>query len=149
DTRLLAQAYLERVAPVGSAIVQDWRPETYYYLPRLDPTRHRLYSLWSDPSLLHPGAAPADYYVFSSLVTERYGRASAVEERALVSRLERLGFVRVRLSPLRDGADILVELDAIYLPYRHLFQHERSGPTILIYARPGMPAPLPRENDGV
>ncbi len=69
------------------------------------------------------------------------GAVSAAGVRSLVQALERSGFARMTFSPLRDGGDLPVELDQIYLPYRHLFRYERPGPMIVIYVRPGMPAP--------
>ena len=149
DTRILAQEYLERVAPVESTIAQDLRGTTVFYLPRLNSSRFRLLSFWSEFHLLNPVIAPANYYLFSSFITNRLGKDTYFLERSLALSLERLGFRQIRFSPLRGGGEIPVELDEIYLPYRDLFRYERSGPTIVIYARPGMPAPPPPDNDGV
>jgi 4-amino-4-deoxy-L-arabinose transferase-like glycosyltransferase len=140
DTRVLAREYLDRVAQPGSAIVLTMPP--YYYIPPLDPKRYRILTIWSDPSLLHPVGATADFYLFSSFDAGRV-RLSEAEERGLMAALERQGFARITFSPLRDGGDLPFEIDQIYLPYRQLFRYERPGPTIVLYARPGVALPTP------
>jgi len=142
DTRILAKAYLERVAPPGSAIVLEGSKRYYpTYTPPLDRQRYQILNLGSDPSLLDPATTSADYYVFSSFVTGRVPGILEAEERFLMAALERQGFGRIAFSPLRDGGDLPFEPDQVYLPYRHLFRYERPGPTIVIYARPRTPGP--------
>ncbi len=139
DTRILAKEYLDRAAPAGSSVVLEMPP--YYYIPPLDSGHYRLLTLWSNPSLINPDYAPADFYLFSSFDTGRSDQIWVAEKRSLIAALERLGFARITFSPLRDGSDVPFRLDQVYLPYRHLFRYERPGPTIVIYARPGTPLP--------
>ncbi len=68
DTRILAKKYLDRVAPPESVIVRE-KPS--HYTPALDAQRYRLLTLSSDPSLLHPAGAPADFYLFNSFDSGR------------------------------------------------------------------------------
>jgi 4-amino-4-deoxy-L-arabinose transferase-like glycosyltransferase len=138
DTRILATRYLERIAPAGSSVVREIE---MYYTPPLDPGRYRLPTLSSDPSRYDPTAAPADYYVFSSFVTGRWRGISDAGTRVLKLALERRGFTRITFGPLRERAELPFEIEQVYLPYRRLFQYERPGPEITIYARPGMPLP--------
>ena len=146
DTRLLAKAHLERVAPPGSVIVLEGNNYYPTYTPPLDAQRYRLFNLWSDPSLLQPAAATADFYLFSSFITGRVPGILEAEEVSLIAALERHGFSRISFSPLRGGGDLPFEVDQVYLPYRHLFRYERPGPTILIHSRPGRPVPPSPEN---
>jgi hypothetical protein len=60
-------------------------------------------------------------------------------------RLQERGFARITLTPLRKQGELPFEIEQVYLPYRRLFQYERTGPEIAIYARPGMPLPPPGE----
>lgn len=144
DTRLLAKAHLERVAPPGSVIVYATaRLTNLIYMLPLVRSGYRPLTLKNNPVLLDPERAPADYYVFSSFATGLESGLTEVERRSLVEGLERLGFARISFSPLRDGGEPPFESDQVYLPYRHLFRYERPGPIITIYARPGMPAPFP------
>jgi len=138
DTRLLAKAYLDRVAPPGSVVIRE-KPS--HYTPALDPKRYRLLTLSSDPSLLHPAGQPGDFYLFNSFDTGRVAGILEAEERVLMAALERLGFSRITFSPLRDGGELPFQLDQVYLPYRHLYRYVRPGPTIVIYAHPGTPVP--------
>jgi 4-amino-4-deoxy-L-arabinose transferase-like glycosyltransferase len=142
DTRILAKAYLERVAPSGSTIVFQGRQFYPTYTPPLDGRRYRLVDLATDPSVFLTDAR-ADYYLFSSFITGRVPGVLEAEERSLAASLERFGFARVSFSPLRDGGDPPFENDQVYLPYRGLFRYERPGPALTIYARPGTPLPPP------
>ena len=143
DTRLLAQAYLERVAPVGSVVVLEGSNFYPTYTPPLEAGRYQVFNLSSDPSLLHPAGDPADFYLFSSFVMGRVPGILEAEERSLIAALERFGFARISFSPLRDGGELPFEPDQVYLPYCHLFRYERPGPKIVIFARPGAQLPVP------
>ena len=146
DTRILAKAYLDQVAPAGSAIaiVRDNSP---YFTPPVDRRRFRLLNLPSDSPPADPIMTPADYYVFSSFVSGKMSESAAGKERSLITALESQGFARTFFSPLRDGGDLPFEIDQVYLPYRHLFRYERPGPKIMVYARSG--APLPPSAEGL
>jgi len=140
DTRILAKEYLERVAPSRSiiAIIRDNSP---YFTPPFNRMRYRLLNLPSDSPPPDPTMAPADYYIFSSFVTGQMSKSSAAKERSLLLALERHGFARTSISPLRDGEAPPFEPDQVYLPYHQLFRYERPGPIIVIYSRPGAPLP--------
>jgi hypothetical protein len=135
DTRLLAKAYLDRVAPPGSVIV---RQTESLYAPPVDPRRYRLLFLKLNRALLDPDRGAADFYVFNSFDLGQVPGVSEGDERLLMAALEQLGFSRMTFSPLRDGGDLWVERALSFRSYRHLFRYERPGPAIVIYARPGM-----------
>ena len=138
DTRIVTKEYLDRVAPTGSTIVVQ-KPSMF--APPVNRKRHRLLSLRSDPSLLRPTGTLADLYLFNSFEIGHVSGILETDERALMGALERQGFARITFSPLRDGGELPFEADQVYLPYRHLFRYSRPGPTIYVYARPGMLPP--------
>ncbi|MGH7369799.1 MAG: ArnT family glycosyltransferase [Candidatus Methylomirabilaceae bacterium] len=143
DTRLLAKAYLDRVAPPGSVVV---RQTESLYGPPVDPKRHRLLFLKFNRALLDTDRGTGDFYVFNSFDLGQVPGVSEDDERLLMTALERLGFSHVIFSPLRDGGDLWVERALSFRSYRHLFLYERPGPAIVIYARPGTPVlGLPRK----
>lgn len=135
DTRLLANEYLERVAPPGSLLIV--RETDSLYAPPLNPRRYPVRFLKLHRSFLDPATATGDLYIFNSFDLGHVPGVSVDDERRLMTLLERLGFERVTFSPLRGGGDIWLERELDSRSYRHLLRYERPGPAIAIYGRPG------------